>query len=94
MSDQVYPSTKGLSVYNMISLRRKDLSVAEIVADLREHFDPEITEQYVTDGVAFLTARSLATEVDGVVTPKRPRQPDGKCWPLKRTNADADLTWV
>lgn len=94
MSAQLYPSTKALSVYNTLSLSRRDLTRTEIVASLQEHYDASVDEAWVTEGIAFLVERALAV-VDGEqVAPGRPRAPDGRCWPLRRAKADTELRWA
>lgn len=94
MPAELYPSTKALSAYNMLSLARKDLSVSEIVEGLQSHFDPAVDEAWVAEGVAFLVANGFALELDGKVAPARPRAPDGKAWPLQRANENRDLRWA
>lgn len=94
MPAEIYPSTKALSAYNMLSMSRKDLSVAELVDELQEHFDPEVDAVWVAEGVAFLVANGFAVERDGKVAPVRPRAPDGKAWPLRRANENKELRFA
>lgn len=90
----IYPSTKALSVYNMLSLARQDLTAAEVLGGLQEHFDPNLDDAFVAEGVSFLLAKGFAIEADGKLRPGRPRAPDGKAWPLRRAKADTDLRWA
>ncbi len=94
MPAEIYPSTKALSAYNLLSLARKDLSVSEIVAGLQEHFDPAVDEAWVTEGVSFLLERGFAVQQEGKLAPGRPRAPDGKAWPLRRANENTELRWA
>jgi hypothetical protein len=94
MSAEIYPSTKALSVYNMLSLARRDLTQVEVLEALQEHWDPALTLEWVAEGVTFLVANGFALEQEGRLAPARPRAPDGKTWPLRRSNANRDLRWA
>lgn len=94
MSAEIYPSTKALSVYNMLSLCRQDLSRAEMLSRIQEASYPDADGAWIDEGVAFLLERGFVVEDDGKLSPGRPRAPDGKAWPLRRTNADRDLRWA
>lgn len=94
MPAQIYPSTKGLSVYNTLSLARQDLDRAAVLGALQEHWDPNLDEAWVSEGAAFLLERGFVTETEGKLRPARPRAPDGRAWPLRRARADTDLRWA
>ncbi len=94
MPREIYPSTKALSAYNMLSLARRDLTPAEILEGLQEHWDPALDASWVTEGVGFLVANGFVAEQDGKVVPARPRAPDGKIWPLRRADENRALRWA
>lgn len=94
MSTEIYPSTKALSIYNMLSLVRQDLARAEVLERLQEAAFPDADDAWITDGVGYLLANGFALEQDGKLAPARPRAPDGKCWPLRRANDNRDLRWA
>jgi hypothetical protein len=90
----IYPATKALSVYNMLSFARQDVSQADLLSRIQEAAYPDADEAWIAEGVAFLLERGFAAEVDGKLTPARPRGPDGRCWPLRRAKADTELRWA
>lgn len=93
MTDPIYPSTKALSVYNALSLSGRDMTPAEVLAYLRDHWDPKVTPEYVAEGAAYLIERKMAHEIEGVLI--APRLPNSrKTKPVKRANDDRDLVWV
>lgn len=94
MSAELYPSTKALSVYNMLSLARQDVDRAAILASLQEHWDPKTDEAFVAEGTAFLVEHGFVVETEGKLAPARPRAPDGKAWPLRRSKSDTELRWA
>ena len=70
----IYPSTKGLSVYNALSLGG-DMSAAGLLEYLRLHFDSDLSSRYVDDGIEFLREKGWISEDAGVVRlATRPRR--------------------
>lgn len=94
MPAEIYPSTKALSVYNMLSLCRQDLSRGEVLSRIQEASYPDADAAWIDEGVAFLLKRGFVVEGDGKLAPARPRAQDGKAWPLRRANEDRDLRWA
>jgi hypothetical protein len=88
-----WPSTKALSVYNALSLARRDMTRAGILEYLREAWDPDVPADFVATGVDFLLERGFVREEDGAVVP-RERRPNGFCRPLRRIDGDANLDWA
>lgn len=87
-----YPSTKGLSVYNALSVSGRDLTEEEIGEYLRETFDENVDAAYVATGVQFLLERGFAVRVHGlVVIPRYGAHRLGR--ELKRTKHDTDLVY-
>lgn len=82
-----WPSTKGLSVYNALSLGG-DMTPDQIVSYLRTHWDPDISRSYVDDGLSFIAAKSwVSVDGESVRLLTRPQR-------AIRANADADLELV
>jgi hypothetical protein len=93
MSFEIYPSTKALSVYNMLALQRRDMTRAELVSTLCEVYGL-VDDAWVAEGVGFLVASGFAVEADGVIAPALGRAPDGRAAPLGRAPADdRRLAW-
>lgn len=90
MSAQAWPSTKGLSVYNALSQGMRDMAHDEILAYLRDIWDPHMEPQYVHDGIAFLVSRDFV-KIDGPVVRLKERGPNRKGKILVRANDDRDL---
>ncbi len=84
-----YQSTMALSVYNALSLTGSDMSREQVDAFLRSTFDVNLAEDYVAQGVEYLLANSLATEIDGVL--KIQRLPSGRGKPVVRSSDDREL---
>lgn len=90
--DDSWPSTKALSVYNALSLAGADMTANELVAFLRECFDPRIGPEYVAEGIAFLNRKRFAV-MDGQTVVIQ-RSPQGRGRKLMRINEDADLVML
>lgn len=60
MSD-AWPATKGLSVYNALKLGGP-MTPPRIADYLREHWDPETTDEYVAGGIAFIAEKSWISQ--------------------------------
>lgn len=86
----VYPSTKGLSVYNAVSQSGRDMTADEILGYLRAVWDPKLGPEYVTDGVEFLAQRALV-KLDGEKVCMKKRGPNGKGQLLVRVDEDRGL---
>lgn len=64
-----WPSTKALSVYNVLRFREtQSLSLPEVLAYLREHWDPDYPEAWVRDGAEWLQSRGFASLTNDSVT--------------------------
>jgi hypothetical protein len=86
---EVYSSTKGLSVFNVLALSRQDLPRAAIDQFLRSSFDQNLPEDYVDQGVEYLLSERLAIEEAGVL--KIQRFADGRAKPVLRSSDDRAL---
>lgn len=93
MTNEPWASTKALSVYNALSLAKRDMTREELCDYLRGAWEPDMPADFVAVGVDFLAAKGFVTEVDGVVIAAM-RTGNGFCRPLKRTKDDADLDWA
>lgn len=91
-SDEPWPATKALSVYNVLRMnRRAEMPLSEVLDYLREWFDPRYPEAWVGHGVQQLVAwgfvnmrqpnRIRAASLDGNGQPLR----------LKRHAEDSEL---
>lgn len=79
-----WSATKGLSVYNALKLGG-DMPPMQITEYLREHWSPDVSEDYVYDGVQFLAEkRWIGMDEDKVRLLTRGRHA-GRC------SGDADL---
>jgi len=57
---QPWPSAKALTVFNVLKLRgTKTMTVPQVLEYLREHWDPEYSAEWVSDGVAWLVGRGF-----------------------------------
>ncbi len=81
----------ALSVYNALSNTRRDMSPGEVDAFLRQHFDANLSDDYVLRGVEYLVARKFAAEADGVLSIQR--APSGLGRPLFRAQEDRELSY-
>jgi len=89
MSDAIYQSTKALSVYNVLSMSKRDMPRSEINKFLRTAFDQNLTEDYVASGIEYLVSHGFAEEGNGVV--KIRRLPNGRGLPVVRSSDDLEL---
>jgi hypothetical protein len=63
-----WPSTKALSVFNVLRITRRGMTPAELVGNLQRAMgDPDVNEEYVVTGIGFLVARGYAEMVGPVV---------------------------
>jgi len=92
-SDEHWPSTKALSVYNALSLSGRDMRAGEIATFLQEVDDPGMDEAYVLEGLNFLLAHALVQIAqDIVVIPIRhPKTRMGR--PLVKTRDETKLVY-
>jgi len=87
-----YPSTKGLSVYNALSLAGRDLTPDEIGDYLRATFDERVDAAYVAVGIDYLVKRGFAERAHGlVVIPRYGADRHGRA--LVRAREDIDLVY-
>lgn len=86
---ETYPSTMGLSVYNVLSLSCADMSAEAVDAFLRSAFDQDLPIDYVAEGVAFLKERELVHEDAGIL--KIERLTSGRGKPVVRSADDREL---
>lgn len=66
--DDHWPSSKGLSVYNALSMSRRDMTAQQIREYLRSSWDDSVSEAYVQEGIVFLLKKGWVRDVSGVVT--------------------------
>jgi hypothetical protein len=66
-----WPSTKGLSVHNVLRTAHREMTPAEITAFLQRAFDPRVDAEYVETGIKFLLERGFATLVGPLVVANR-----------------------
>lgn len=91
MSDDSWASTKGLSVYNALSMSGRDMSAEDVLAFLRGHWDPEMDLSYVHEGIGFLLRRNFV-ELRGDLIAIPVRNPNTRAGrPLFRIDSDRDL---
>lgn len=83
----LYDSTIGLSMYNMLSLARRDLTLAEILDALRRRYQPKLTMAHMERGLSALTAPCLAKIVDGKLRPAN-RKLNGECVQILKDKTD------
>lgn len=88
-----WPATKGLSVYNALSVSGRDMTPQEIAAFLQDVDDPDMDVAYVTVGIEFLLARSFVKRVGSLVVIPIRRGSSRIGRPLVRANRDADLMY-
>lgn len=94
LAPETYTSTKALSIYNALSLSGRDLTTSETLEYLRTHFDPKYQEQWIAEGLEYLTSRKYVVTVGDRIIPTRERNHVGRCFPLKRANEEKDLVWA
>ena len=85
----IYQSTMALSVYNALSLTKRDMCPGDVDAFLRATFDPELPPDYVARGAEYLLANKLASEAGGVLKIERVRSGHGR--PLVRSEDSREL---
>ncbi len=91
--DTAWPSTCALSVYNALSMSRKDMTRQELLEFLRASWDPQTSEGYVSDGIDFLLRRNMIKVSDDKVLLIE-RGPQGQGRQMQRTADDADLVML
>jgi len=91
MTDPIYPSTKALSVFNVLAGAGRPLARAEVLWWLRQNWDPKLADDYANKGAEYLLAKKFVTESDGKLSVP---SVGGKPRKLKRANQDRDLVWA
>jgi hypothetical protein len=92
-TDNDWPSTKGLSVYNVLRIRGAAMKPDEIKAVLCEYHQP-VSRQYVVDGIGFLVGKGWVTVGSFGVSLTTPLNKTGKPVAARRTRGDVDLSLV
>lgn len=86
---EIYQSTKALSVYNVLSLSKRDLSRADVESFLIRSFDAQLPDDYVAHGAQYLIEHGLAEDRGGVLSIRR--FPDGRGLPVVRSADNRSL---
>lgn len=87
MSDNVWLSTKALSVHNVLVKAGRPLSADELLDALRS-WRADISPEYVDLGLSYLAAGGFAVAADDKFTNAQPGRR------LKRVRNDIDLDWA
>lgn len=88
----VWPSSKGLSVWNMLSVEGRDLTAPEILALLRKHWSQRIDRLWVEAGIEFLARRGMVTCEGEIVRVNYPRDPRTNAAPkVEKTRDEREL---
>lgn len=86
-----WPSTKALSVYNVLRLRESTVVlIRDILPYLREHFDASYPQAWVDDGVQWLIEKGFVTS-NGVFLSAKYMNQRGIPARLVRASGDAEL---